>query len=99
MGGSDVIQVATGFDHSLFIKNDGSLWGMGLNSNYQRIKYGKLQSGPVQIVASDVVQVASGYHHSLFLKSDGSVWAMGHDDGQLGLGIAIRTILHCQPKY
>ncbi len=29
---SDVIAIAAGADHSLFLKSDGSLWGMGRNS-------------------------------------------------------------------
>ncbi len=79
--------IAAGYLHSLFIKRDGSLWGMGNNG------YGQLGLGtninhtfsPVEIVASDVVSVAAAHNHSLFIKSDGSLWAMGLNDfGQIG---------------
>jgi alpha-tubulin suppressor-like RCC1 family protein len=86
---SNVTAVAAGQWHSLFLKNDGSLWAMGYNS------YGQLGDGtlnfstnrPEQIVASNVTAVAAGNYHSLFIKSDGSLWAMGWNQyGQLGDG-------------
>src|SRR5208282_5923984 len=73
-----VTQVAAGWQHTLFIESDGSLWAMGYNSN------GQLGDGtttsrnvPEMIVPSNVVMVAAGWTHSLFVKSDGSLWAMG----------------------
>ena len=85
---SNVTAIAAGGKHSLFLKNDGSLWAMGYN------RLGQLGDGttnnvsrPEQIVASNVTAIAAGYSHSLFLKSDGSLWAMGYNnDGQLGDG-------------
>jgi alpha-tubulin suppressor-like RCC1 family protein len=82
-----VVAIAAGQGHSLFIKNDGSLWGMGAND------LGQLGLGtninrslkPALIVPSDVTAVAAGEDHSLFIKSDGSLWAMGNNgDGRLG---------------
>ncbi|HXJ55100.1 MAG TPA: hypothetical protein VNU68_00405 [Verrucomicrobiae bacterium] len=80
--------------HTLFLKSDGSLWGMGDN------QLGQLGDGtysgnaplfginrPEQIVASGVTAMAAGSYHSLFLKSDGSLWATGYNYyGQLGNG-------------
>jgi alpha-tubulin suppressor-like RCC1 family protein len=90
---SNVTAVAAGYDHSLFLKSDGSLWAMGLN------QYGELGDGtfnttnrPEQIVASGVTAIAAGDEDSLFLKSDGSLWAMGDDThGQLGDGSTFST--------
>jgi alpha-tubulin suppressor-like RCC1 family protein len=90
---SNVIAIAAGSAHSLFIKGDGSLWAMGWN------QYGQLGDGtflttnaPQQIVASNVTAVAAGQYHSLFIKSDGSLWAMGYDNvGQLGDGNYTQT--------
>jgi alpha-tubulin suppressor-like RCC1 family protein len=83
---SGVTAIAAGYRHSLFLKNDGSLWAMGNNA------YGQLGNGtynntnqPVQIVASNVTAIAAGDQHSLFLMSNGSLWAMGNNQaGQLG---------------
>jgi alpha-tubulin suppressor-like RCC1 family protein len=85
---SNVTAVAAGYRHSLFLKSDGSLWGMGNNA------YGQLGDGtfnntnlPVQIVASNVTAITAGDQHSLFLMSNGSLWAMGNNNvGQLGDG-------------
>jgi alpha-tubulin suppressor-like RCC1 family protein len=96
---SNVTAIAAGSRHSLFLKNDGSLWAMGCNregelgdgtyANYGNpalgFTYGT--NSPEQIVDSGVTAIAAGYFHSLFLKSDGSLWAMGANIfGQLGDG-------------
>ena len=84
-----VTAIAAGGYHSLFLKSDGSLWGMGWSL------YGQLGDGaphvstnlPEKIVASNVTAIAAGWRFSLFLKSDGSLWAMGENSsGQLGDG-------------
>jgi alpha-tubulin suppressor-like RCC1 family protein len=92
---SNVIAIAAGVDHSLFLKSDGSLWAMGGNSvDDTNNPSGQLGDGtynstnrPEMIVASNVIATAAGGYHSLFLKSDGSLWAMGYNyDGELGDG-------------
>ena len=83
-----VTDIAAGDNHSFYIKSDGSLWAMGLNTSGQ-LGNGNTtnQSTPVQILASGVTDIAGGGNHSLFLKSDGSLWAMGsNSSGQLGDG-------------
>ncbi|MCL1983198.1 MAG: hypothetical protein FWG53_08975 [Clostridiales bacterium] len=88
--GSDrYIAVAAGECHSLAIKDDGSLWAWGLNTD------GQLGDGttadrrrPVKIM-DGVVSVAAGSYHSLAIKEDGSLWAWGwNGDGQIGNGAA-----------
>ena len=80
--------LACGDRHTLFIKDDGSLWGMG--TNY----YGQLGLGdfkdrflPQKIVDQNVVSVAAGSEFTFFLRSDGSLWGMGKTEyGQFGNG-------------
>ncbi len=84
---TSVAEIASGSAHTMFIRGDGSLWGVGSNS------YGQLGTGdtttrsaPVQI-ATDVVEVTCGLNHTLFVTVDGSLWVMGDNyDGQLGTG-------------
>jgi alpha-tubulin suppressor-like RCC1 family protein len=84
-----VTKIAAGGYHSLFLKGDGSLWGVG-NRFEGQLGDGNFAFGlsqPVQIVPSNVVSIAGGLKHSLFLKADGGLWAMGENlDGQLGNG-------------
>jgi alpha-tubulin suppressor-like RCC1 family protein len=86
---SNVTAIAAGYYHSLFLKNDGSLWAMGDNQSGQ-LGDGTSNLGtdrPEQIVSSNVTAIVAGQNHSLFLKRDGSLWAMGDNaNGQLGDG-------------
>lgn len=87
---SGVAAVAAGYEHSLFIKSDTSLWAMGNNDSGEvgdpKVPVGSLTNRPT-LVASNVTAIAGGFEHSLFIKSNGSLWAMGNNNyGQLGNG-------------
>jgi sugar lactone lactonase YvrE len=94
---TNVMAVAAGEYHSLFVKSGGTSWAMGYNN------YGQLGNGttantnkPVNIT-SNVVAVAGGRSHSLFVKSDGTSWAMGYNNyGQLGNGTTVSTNIPIQ---
>jgi alpha-tubulin suppressor-like RCC1 family protein len=89
---SNVVAVAAGLFHSLFVKADGTLWTMGLNANGQLGNGTTISTNLPVCVASNVVMAAAGYDHSLFVKTDGTLWAMGlNNDGQLGNGTTINT--------
>jgi alpha-tubulin suppressor-like RCC1 family protein len=85
--------VDAGYGHSLAIKNDGSLWAWGYNSDGQ-LGLGFNDGGhywtapDFQVGADrDWVLAAAGGYHSMALKSDGSVWGWGANHrGQLGDG-------------
>jgi alpha-tubulin suppressor-like RCC1 family protein len=88
---SNVTAIAAGNMNNLFIKRDGSLWGMGSDT------FGQLGDGlhhrspnrPEMIVPGAVTAVSEGGENTLFLKSDGSLWGMGSDQlGQLGDGLS-----------
>jgi hypothetical protein len=82
---SGVKSVSAGNKHSLFIKEDGSLWGMGgalppLGSNIPR-----------EIEKSGVLSASAGWDYSLYVKTDGSLWGFGINMfGQLGDGSEIQ---------
>ena len=82
---SNVLAVSAGVYHSLFVKTDGTMWGMG-NNTYGQLGNGTTNDAHIPItVASNVVAVAAGYYHSLFMKTDGTLWEMGYNTyGQLG---------------
>jgi len=75
--------------HTVYLKNDGTVWVWGNNSNGQLGNGSTTQSAvPLQISGlSNVTAVAAGYAHTVALKSDGTVWAWGYNsNGQLGNG-------------
>ncbi len=79
---------------TLFIKADGSLWGMGLNSSGQLGTNDKLSTASPKAIATGANAVAAGIWHSLFIKDDGYLWSMGGNSaGQLvdGTQVAERT--------
>jgi alpha-tubulin suppressor-like RCC1 family protein len=80
-----VVSISCDFAHTLFVKEDGSVWATGNNGSGQ-LGDGSTsnRSSPVNI-SSDGVDVSAGAFHSHFIKSDGSLWGMGSNgDGQLG---------------
>ncbi len=100
VGMADVKTIAAAWNHTLALKNDGTVWSWGRNT------YGELGDGitatscdgygagdvltPQQIPGlSNVTAIAAGGYHSIALKNDGTVWFWGFSkDGTLGK-------LHC----
>ena len=88
---NDVVQIACGEQHTLILKNDGSLWACGYNGNGQlglgdtdnRNTFTKV----INNVDNDIKFVTCGYQHTVIIKTDDSVWSCGNNQrGQLGLG-------------
>jgi len=95
---TDIKAIAAGDEHSLALKEDGTVWAWGSK------RYGQLGDGesswtsskvPVQVITdsetgaalTDIKAIAAGDKHSLALKEDGTVWAWGKNNyGQLGNG-------------
>ena len=86
---SGVTAIAGGGDHSLALKNDGSVVAWGDNQLGQLGNGNNIASNtPVQVSGlTDAEAIATGGNHSLALKSDGTAWAWGDNQfGQLGDG-------------
>jgi len=83
LAGSGVISIAGGNRHSLFVKNDGTVWASGFNN------YGQLGDGttidrwiPVQVSGLTGITGASGEaYRSVFLKNDSTIWICGSGIG------------------
>jgi alpha-tubulin suppressor-like RCC1 family protein/subtilisin family serine protease len=96
-----IVQIAAGYNHSLALKSDGTVWAWGQN------EYGELGDGtqikrqtPVQVNSlSNVVAISAGNYFSVALKSDGTVWAWGYNgNGQLGSGNTNNSLLPIKVK-
>ncbi len=86
---SNVVTMAAGDTHSLFVTSDSTLWGMGDNTyGPGELGLGALSSTTVpMVVASNVVAVTAGTGNSFFIKADGTLWGMGNNTyGSLGNG-------------
>jgi alpha-tubulin suppressor-like RCC1 family protein len=90
---SDVVGISAGRNHSLFLKNDNTVWACGSDAFSGQLGDGTStdRGNPVQVLncaggeLSGVVGISAGGRHSVFLKSDGTVWACGYDGlGALG---------------
>lgn len=75
--------------HSLAIKEDGTLWGWGSNTDGQ-IGNGSQDNKyyvPVTQVSniSNIIEVSGGIYHSVAIDENGNVWTWGNNrNGQLG---------------
>ena len=86
---SNIVSVAVSKHHSLFLTDEGRVWGCGYNCEGQLglgEHRGGLQREPVLIENLPVIdKIAAGYH-SMFLDFEGSVWVCGWNYyGELGL--------------
>jgi alpha-tubulin suppressor-like RCC1 family protein len=94
-GLSGVTAIAAGNNFTVALKNDGTVWTWGYNSNGQlgNGNTGTDSNIPVQVSVtsglSSVIGVAAGYNHAVALmnSSGGTVWTWGsNSNGQLGNG-------------
>lgn len=84
--------IAAGSDtqaHVLALKNNGTLWSWGFNSQGQ-LGLGNItnRSSPVQVgTDTNWAQISAATLHSAAVKSDGTLWTWGYNiSGQLGVG-------------
>jgi len=94
----DAVKVACGWDFSVILKKDGTVWTFGDN------KYGQLGDGrevnrnyPLPVKGpngkgylKDIIDIKAGAFHVLALSKDGTIWAWGDNEfGQIGDGTFI----------
>ena len=79
----------SGFDGSMAVKTDGTLWAWGNNDRGQLgLSDTTNRSSPVQIGTGSWSQIAAGNNYSVAIKSDGTLytWGVNTPYGQLGDG-------------
>jgi len=88
---SNVKHISSVYENLLYIKNDDTLWGIGINDrgqlgNSDQSYY--YYDEPVQI-DTNVRYVTGTDNRSLYIKNDNTLWGMGANPyGQLGNGTA-----------
>ncbi|MBO5478752.1 MAG: cadherin-like beta sandwich domain-containing protein [Clostridia bacterium] len=81
--------VDSGNDFTIALKQNGTVWGYGLNDKGQLgIENNENQTKPVQVLnLNNIMQIATGYGHAIALDEQGNVYAWGdNSNGQLGDG-------------
>jgi alpha-tubulin suppressor-like RCC1 family protein len=91
----NIIDVSTGEQHILALKNDGTVysWGSG-GSGRLGNNASTNRNTPVKVVNEtntgdllNIQKISAGYNHSMALAQDGSLYVWGNNDaGQLGIG-------------
>ena len=86
----DIKEIRCGGNHTIILKNDGTLWGCGNNNN------GHLGLGDTtnrktftQITTNtdNIKEIYCNRENTFILKNDGTLWGCGYNGyGQLGLG-------------
>ena len=75
---NEIKDIKTGAYHTIFLKVDGSVWGVGSSWEYQ-LGLGEdiyRTDIPMQII-DNVKTISTGRRHSIVIKNDGTVWAWG----------------------
>jgi len=85
-----VLEVTTGWSHSLFLCKSQKVYGCGSNYLWQLSlpKYQfYIQPAEIPFLSDkNIIQITAGGKHSLFLSKDYKIWGTGHNEfGQLGL--------------
>ncbi|WP_027390899.1 LamG-like jellyroll fold domain-containing protein [Chrysiogenes arsenatis] len=88
--GSDWKEIGAGYNFSVALRSDGTLWAWGGNDAGQ-LGIGSVipsVSSPMQIGSdTDWLTFAVGYQHALAIKEDGSLWAWGYNGYGSNLGV------------
>ena len=87
MNDNTITQISCGGEHTLMLKQNGSLFGFG-NNEYGQLGTGnnENQNEPKLILKDiEISQIHCGSFHSIFLRQNGNVYSFGYNRyGQLG---------------
>ena len=90
-GGTQIL--SSGNSNTMFIKTDGTLWGMGsypllgASSGNLQTPFGTFPSTPLKVL-DGVASVSAGQDHIAVIKTDGTLWSWGNShEGQVGSGV------------
>lgn len=77
---TNVSNASVAGSHTLWITQNGELWGLGTNSSSQLgvPHVTTITTTPV-LIATDVSSAIAGSSGTIFIKTDGSLWAMGRN--------------------
>ncbi len=84
-----VTGVSAGYQHTMAVKADGTVWGWGYNIGALGDGSPTIRTSPVQVKDAagvpftSAVQVSAGQNYTLAVKSDGSVWSWGYNAYQV----------------
>jgi len=89
LAGYNIVSVATGKSHSLFLTDDGKVLACGDNRSGQSVGgssiFENLTPMMVKYQGPNVVRIACGSEFSMLVDKKGAVWSWGHPEyGQLG---------------
>ncbi|THF73413.1 RCC1 domain-containing protein [Cohnella fermenti] len=98
---SGVIAISTGYQHSVALKSDGTIYAWGFNNNGQLGNNTKVANkSPVQVVGingtgimTGVCAISAGQYFVVAITNDGVPWGWGNNDsGQLGDGTTTASL-------
>ncbi len=88
LGGTNWKSIASGDDHTVSLKTDGTLWSWGRNNGQLGVNNTTSRSTPVTTLlgGTNWKSIAGGENHTIALKTDGTLWSWGFNtQGQLGV--------------
>ena len=107
-GGNNITisQIACGGDHTMFLTNDGNIYGVGYNSQYS-LGYSNTSDQSTPRYLSwfreggnniTISQIACGQNHTMFLTNDGNVYGVG-SNFNYQLGYSNSRASQLTPRY
>ena len=89
----NVSTFSAGYDHTMVVKTDGTMWATGNNGYWGGLGLGSSAASTITTFQQEATkatnwsQVTATYYNSFGIKTDGSLWVVGTNvEGETGLG-------------